>query len=228
MKSRVLIEHEREFIELACEGTPAGTVEEETRNIFRRVDKELGEFGLSLENTVRTRLWARDKETRNRATDERSKILTGNARAASSSYIYPARLDSGARLALDVVALKPAGPDRERKPIEYEPPKKYLRYLIDDSFVFLSGFVSPGPSLENQLAEIFVEIDGSLADAGASWDRVTSAAYCLHRSQKLEQLKGILRTKKRMTIPRVELYVVDDFAPDATWVEVEVTARISQ
>lgn len=185
-------------------------------------------MSLSLENIVRTRTWARDKNVRDLATDERSKILTGNARASSSSYICPEHFDSNARVALDVIAMRPANPNLQRRPVEYDSPKKYLRYLTYDSFAFLSGVVAAGPSFDKQLAEILAEIDGSLSECGTSWDKVTSAAYFLHRSQNLELLKELLAKQGRLGIPKVEFCLVDDFAPEVTWIEVEVTAKINK
>jgi enamine deaminase RidA (YjgF/YER057c/UK114 family) len=131
-------------------------------------------------------------------------------------------------VALDVIAMRPANPSPQRSPVEYDSPKKYLRYLSYDSFAFLSGVVAAGSSLDNQLAEIFAEIDGSLSDCGTSWDKVTSAAYFLHRSQNLEPLKGLLAKQGRLAIPKVEFCLVDDFAPELTWIEVEVTAKINK
>ena len=77
----------RELIELSGEARPAASVEEETISLFRSFEQELKTHGLSLENTVRTRLWGRDREARNLGTAARSKILTGSAKAASSSYV---------------------------------------------------------------------------------------------------------------------------------------------
>jgi enamine deaminase RidA (YjgF/YER057c/UK114 family) len=228
MKKKVFWEHGREFIELSCEGRPEASVEEETRELFQRVDKVLSELNLSIENIVRTRTWASDKNVRDLATDERSKILTGRTRTSSSSYICPEHFDSNARVALDVIAMRPANPNPQRLPVEYDSPKKYLRYLIYDSFAFLSGVVAAGPRFDNQLAAIFAEIDGSLRDCATSWDKVTSAAYFLHRSQNLELLKGLLGKQGRLGIPKVEFCSVDDFAPAATWIEVEVTAKINK
>lgn len=198
------------------------------RDLYQRFDKELRGWGLSLANTVRTRTWARDKETRNLAADERARILTGKGKASSSSYISLEQFDSHARVVLELIAMRPVNPSSERRPFEYDPLKPYLRYLIYDSFVFLSGSVAPGPDLDHQLTEVLAEIDGSLVHAGASWDKVTHAAYFLQRGQKVEALKGLLQKKKRLGVPRTEIGFVDDFAPDAILIEVEVTAKINK
>ncbi|MBI2359628.1 MAG: hypothetical protein HYV04_12140 [Deltaproteobacteria bacterium] len=229
MNKNIFLEHGREFYALSSEGWPEGTVEEEMRGLYQRFDKELRGWDLSLANTVRTRTWARDKKTRDLAADERSRILAGKGRAASSSYIsLEEHFDSNARVVLELIAMRPANPNSERKPLEYDPVKAYLRYLIYDSFVFLSGSVAPGPNLDRQLTDVLAEIDGSLADAGTSWDKVTSAAYFLHRSQKIEALKDLLEKKRRLGVPKTGIGFVDDFAPDGIFIEVEVTAKINK
>ena len=229
MKKNIFLEHQREFYALSCEGRPGGTVEQEMRDLYQRFDKELRGWGLSLQNTVRTRTWARDKETRNLAADERSRILTGKGKAASSSYIsLEEHFNSNARVVLELIAMRSANPSSERKPLEYDPVKPYLRYLIYDSFVFLSGSVAFGPNLDHQLTEVLAEIDGSLANAGTSWDKVTHATYFLQRSQKAEALKDLLQKKQRLGVSQTEIGFVDDFAPDGIFIEVEVTAKINK
>ena len=154
MKKNIFLEYEREFIALSGEGRPEGTVEEETQDLCQRFDKELRGWGLSLANTVRTRTWARDKETRNLATGERARILTGKGKASSSSYISLEQIDSKSRMLLELIAMRPVNPSSERRPLEYDPLKPYLRYLIYDSFVFLSGAVAAGPDLQNPGIEV--------------------------------------------------------------------------
>ena len=65
----------REFVELSAAARLTASVEEETDSLFRSFEQELKADGLSLENTVRTRLWGRDREARNLGTAARSKIL---------------------------------------------------------------------------------------------------------------------------------------------------------
>ncbi len=236
MKINIFLGYEREFIVLSCEGRPGGTVEEETQDLFQRVDKELRELSLSLENTVRIRIWGRDLEARRLAAAERNNILAGKARASSSSYISPEHFDSNARVALDLTAMRPANPNLLRKPVDFNPPKPYTRYLIYDSFIFHSGITSGGPNLDNQLAKILAEIESSLTDNGTTWDKVTSASFYLHRSQnvkaaletKVELLKGLLERKRTLGIPQMEFCFVDDFAEEGRLVEVEVTAKINK
>ncbi|NIO11498.1 MAG: hypothetical protein GTO40_27155, partial [Deltaproteobacteria bacterium] len=104
----------KEFVALSCEGNPRGKPGDETHEIFRRFEGELGNHGLSLDHTVRTRLWARDRQSRDQASNERFKRLTGKARSVSSSYIAPGHFDSEAQVAMDLLAMKPERPNSEK------------------------------------------------------------------------------------------------------------------
>lgn len=56
-----------EFVSLSSEAKPGADATQETREIFGRFQDELHQTGLSLNNTVRTRLWGRDRESRDQA-----------------------------------------------------------------------------------------------------------------------------------------------------------------
>ncbi len=228
MRKKIFLRHEREFTALSGEGQPGKKVGEETQDLFRRADKELKELSLSLENTVRIRIWGKDGEARNQATAERSRILTERTKASSSSYICPGYFDSSANVALDLIAMRPANPNLDRRPVDFDPPRNYLRYLIYDSFLFLSGFTSAGSNLDNQLVQILSEIEVSLADGGASWDNVIAASFYLHRSQKVKLLKDLLEKERKAGLAQMELCFVDGFASEGRLLEVEVTAKIKK
>ena len=49
----------QEFVSLSWEGEGKGTVEEETRELFARFAEQLRGCGLTLDHTVRTRMWVR-------------------------------------------------------------------------------------------------------------------------------------------------------------------------
>jgi hypothetical protein len=83
VQKRIFSWQGREFIDLSSEARPAASVEEETSSLFRTFEQELKTHGLSLQNTVRTRLWGRDRDARNLATAARSKILTGSAKGGA-------------------------------------------------------------------------------------------------------------------------------------------------
>jgi len=185
-------------------------------------------MGLCLENTVRTRLWGKDRESRDLGSNERVKVLSGKARSASSSYIAPGHFDSDARVGLDLLTMIPSRPGAEKTLKEYDPPIVPLRYLIYDSVVFLSGVTAVLPTLEDQLADILPRISGSLTDAGSSWNKVVKVSFFLHRSQKLETFKELFRKHVRAEIPQMEYSFVDGYSAPGKLIEIEVTAMTSR
>ena len=225
MQKRIFSWQGREFIDLSGEARPAASVEAETDSLFRSFEEELKTHELSLENTVRTRLWGRDREARNLGTAARSKILTGRTKASSSSYISPYRFDSDARVALDLLAMRPSRADAERRPVEFEPQRNYLCYLRYDSFVFLSGYTSDAETLEDQVAQVGNAVAGGLMVAGTMWDKLVKISLFLHRSQKLETLKDLLERGPALPANcQIEFSFVEGYAGDKSLLEVEATA----
>jgi enamine deaminase RidA (YjgF/YER057c/UK114 family) len=216
----------REFVMLSGEGRPAASAADEARDIFQRLDHELKDLGLSLANTARTRLWGRDRQSRDQGSSERVRILSGRARSASSSFIAPVHFDSDAHVAIDLLAMRPSSPTLEKQLKEYNPPITPLRYLAYDSVVFLSGVTAVLPTLEDQMADILPRIEGSLKDAGSSWDEAVKASFLLHRSQTFESLKELFQRQVKAKIPHMEYFHVDGYSSEGKLIEIEVTATL--
>jgi len=226
MRKRLFSWQGREFVELTGEASPAASATVEAQALFERCERELRGHGLSLDNTVRTRLWGRDRESRDLGSTERVKILCAKARSASSSFISPTHFDSGARVAIDLWAMRPSRPDLQKVLKEYEPPITPLRYLIYDSVVVLSGVTAVLPTLEEQISDILPRIEGSLKDAGCSWRQVAQTSFLLHRSQNFGTLEAIFKKHVNANIPQMEYFHVDGYSSPGKLIEIEVTATI--
>ena len=226
MQKRIFSWLGKEFVELSGEARPASTATEEAQELFQRFDQELRVHELSLANTVRSRLWGRDRESRDQGSNERVKILSGKARSASSSYIAPSRFDANAKVSIDLLAMRPSRPGAEKFLKEYDPPIVPLRYLTYDSVVVLSGVTAVLASLDEQLDNILPRIEDSLKNAGSSWDRVAKVSFFLHRSQRLETLKKLFSTRVNAKIPAMEYSFVDGYSSAGKLCEVEVTAAL--
>ncbi|MPZ76344.1 MAG: hypothetical protein GEU77_07450 [Deltaproteobacteria bacterium] len=226
MRKRIFSWLGKDFIELSAEAQPATSATIEAQEIFHRFDQELKSHGLSLHNTVRSRLWGRDRESRDRGSNERVKILSGKARSASSSYIAPIHFDSNAKVAADLIALKPAEPDAKKRIVEYDPPIVPIRFLVYESVVVLSGVTTVLPTLEEQMDNILPRIAGSLKDGGSSWDKVARVSFYLHRSQTTEKLNEIFNHRVKAALAQKEYCFVDGYSADGKLCEVEVTATV--
>jgi len=226
MQKRIFSWLGKEFVEISGEAKPATTATEEARELFQRFNQELQSHGLSLDNTVRSRLWGRDRESRDQGSNERVKALSGKARSASSSYIAPIHFDSDAKVAIDLLAMRPSRLDAEKVLKEYNPPIVPLRYLIYDSIVVLSGVTAVLATLDEQLDNILPRIEDSLKNANSSWDRVARISFFLHRSRKLETLKELFISRVTAKIPSMEYSFVDGYSSEGKLCEVEVTATL--
>jgi enamine deaminase RidA (YjgF/YER057c/UK114 family) len=214
----------KDFIELSAEAKAATTATVETQQLFGQFNEELKPHGLSLDNTVRSRLWGRDRESRDLGSDERVKILSGKARSASSSYIAPNHFDSDAKIAVDLLTMKPSSQDMQKRVVEYDPPIVPIRFLVYDSVVVLSGVTTVLPTLAEQLDNILPRITSSLKDGGSSWDRVARVSFYLHRSQTIEKLSELFDNRVKAPIAQREYCFVDGYSSAGKLCEVEVTA----
>jgi enamine deaminase RidA (YjgF/YER057c/UK114 family) len=226
MRKRIFQWLGREFVSLSAEGRPSKSAADEARDIFKRFNDELKTMGLSLDNTVRTRLWGRDRESRDRGSAERVKILSGKARSASSSFISPIHFDSDARVAVDLWAMRPTIQERQKILKEYNPPITPLRYLTYDSVVFLSGVTAVLPTLEDQMVDILPRIQSSLKDAGSSWNHAVKVSFLLHRSQTFEKLKESFQRHVKAKVPEIDYFHVDGYSSEGKLIEIEVTATL--
>jgi enamine deaminase RidA (YjgF/YER057c/UK114 family) len=226
MRKRIFSWLEKEFVELSGEAKSAATATEEARELFQRFDQELRAHGLSMDNTIRSRLWGRDRESRDLGSNERVKVLSGKARSASSSYIAPIHFDSNAKVAIDLLAMRPSRSDTEKFLKEYDPPIVPLRYLTYDSVLVLSGVTAVLATLDEQLDNILPRIEDSLKNAGSSWDRVAKVSFFLHRSRRVETLKELFSTRVTAKIPAMEYSFVDGYSSEGKLCEIEVTATV--
>jgi len=217
----------RDFVEIDGEGQDGPAADVATEQLFGRFETELNSHGLSLDNTVRSRVWGRDKDARALATAARAKILAGKRKAASSSFISQQWFDSAANAGLELLAMKPAASDAERRPVEFDPPRNYLCYLRYDSVVFYSGYTSSANTLEEQVAEVLNAISGARAISGAmsqDFKRTGRLSVLLRRSQKLSVVKEQLAKESWIDLANVDFQFVDGFAGEKYLLEIEATA----
>jgi enamine deaminase RidA (YjgF/YER057c/UK114 family) len=217
--------HGQEFVALSDEARSGGSAHDQTRDIFERMDLELRKEEVSLIGTVRTRLWARDADARNRGSRARVEMLANDARSASSSYVDATHFETNANIAVDLIAMKPAS-GLTKALTEYDPPQVPLRYAIYGPLVYLSGVTSDKATLAEQAADILGRIGESLAAAGSSWEQAIKVSFYLQRDESQDEMAKLFAAA--VTAPNAELEYasVNAFAgPDAR-VEIEVTATV--
>ena len=214
----------QEFVELSAEAPTLASATAETEALFAAFGEVLGDHGLGLADTVRSRIFGRHRGARDEASVVRGKTLSGPARAATSSYIAPALLASDAKVAMDLIALEP-GPGLEKTLRENDPPRLPCRYLTRGPLVVLSGQTAVLPTLEAQVkTDILPRITEYLAEAGSGWDRVELTSCYLHASESPDHMRALF-TDMVPTLPRrFEIRFVEGYSAEGKLVEVEVTA----
>jgi len=218
----------REFVFISCEGRhveKAGNATDEMEGIFSRITAELREEDLTLEHTIRSRLWAVDRKSRDLGSAVRVKYNAGQARAATSSYIMPGQFASEARVGLDLIALRPSTPNIVKRVVESDPPRVPINYLVFDSLLVLAGKTVVLPTLKDQLDEILPRITGILTEAGSSWKEVVNVSCYLHRSQRVGALKTGFSKWVKVPLPRIEVAFVEGYSAEGKLIEIEVTAE---
>lgn len=217
----------REFVEVSGEAPAGAPVESATATLFQKFADALMAQGLSLDNTVRIRVYGRDRQGRTDATLARSKILSGQRRAASSSFISQEWFDSAGAGGLELWALRPLTAAAQRRPVDFEPARNYLCYLEYDSLLFFSGFTSEAPTLAEQVKDVLGTLDNAFARAKTDWSKVKKLALLLQRGSSVEAVKQVLAAAGRQNVPEIEFTFVDGFAGEKYLVEIEATALSS-
>jgi enamine deaminase RidA (YjgF/YER057c/UK114 family) len=125
---------------------------------------------------------------------------------------------------LELLAMRPLNSAAVRKPVDFEPPRNYLRYLDYDSVLFFSGFTSEAATLEQQVSEVVTTLDGAFAQAKTDWSKVVKLSLLLQRGANIDSVKRIIAQANRIIVPAIEFTFVDGFAGEKYLVEIEATA----
>jgi enamine deaminase RidA (YjgF/YER057c/UK114 family) len=228
METKIFSRLDREFVEICGEASSGVAVETATAGLFQKFAETLSTLGLSLDDTVRIRVFGRDKTARTLATAVRSKVLSGHRRAASSSFISDEWFDSNAMAGLELLATRQRPSTSARFPVDFEPARNYLCYLEFDELLFFSGFTSEAATLDQQISEVLETLDNAFVSAKTNWSRVTKLSLLLQSGSNIELVKRKLAQANRLIVPEIEFTFVDGFAGENYLVEIEATALLGE
>lgn len=215
----------QEFVHLSADGNGEGTVEDETQEVFARFAEALKPFGLTLDQTVRSRMFVKDMETWTAGVHERVRILKGPARSASSSHIWPPRLGPGARISVDMMAMFPPKDGSTKAFQEYEPQTIVLRRMNWGGLLFLSGVTDmTHTTFDEQFPVIIKRLTDTLANGGGTWDKVQRASFFLHHEEKLDDLRSSFSASVGARIRSTDYTFVG--TRQGKRLEIELTAKL--
>ena len=209
MRKRLLYAADETFLHLILEGEAGQPFAQQAQGLFDRAQVELAASGLSLDHTVRSRIFGRTREARTAGSDTRVARLAGAARAATSSFILPSYFTSAADVGLELFAMVPPEGGGERLVREHEPKASYIRWLTWGPMVFLAGQTSERPGFETQMTEILTRSTGLLAEVGCGWPNVRAISFLLHRDHSAGELFACARA----AVPTIPL----GSAPRSKW-----------
>ena len=225
MKTSILTWLGSEFVQISCEARDGKTAAEQGSDVFAQARAALASRGLTLGDTIRSRVFGVDRPARDAVSQARFAALHGKDRAASSSYIAPKRFSSEALVALDLIAIQPR-PGIVKVIKEYVPPKAPICSVELGPLLILSGNTSQLPTLEAQLVtDILPRISGYLQEGRSDWGHVVNVDCYLHESQSPENLRDCFVAVAGALPARFEINFVEGFSSPDKLVEVEVTAQ---
>jgi enamine deaminase RidA (YjgF/YER057c/UK114 family) len=216
------------LVSLYGEGTHGQTAAEQLADVFGRLEQQLKASGLSLENAVRHRLWTRDRQSREESNEIRPKLVSGDRRCATSSFISSDIFAGNGDVAVELIAQVPATTPHRRL-VDFDPPRRYAHYIVQDGLLFLSGMAEEGATLDAQFDNAFREVVRAMTAENVAWDAVLSASMFIEKGQQQPAwLLERFRAAVPVTVPYVECTPVDGLATPSKHLEIEITARLSR
>lgn len=215
-----------DFLSIYGEGT-TGDAGQQLSGLIDRVEQELSAAGLSLEDAVFHRLWARTREEREAIGAVRERRFAGNRRTASSSFIAASRLSGTGAVALEVVARRGAsGATGDRRLVDFDPPRRYAHYMMSGHWLFLSGMAETGDSMEQRFARSMAEVDVALRKERMQWSNVLEATLFMERGKgTTDWLRDAFLAAAPVAIDRISAEYVDGLASTDKHLEIEIIAR---
>lgn len=215
----------REHLVISVTGSGGGSIADEARHAMRSAFNLIEDAGFSTVNIVRSRIFARDANARRIASDLRVEMLKGALRAASSSYIDPARLPDAANVAVDFIAAR-APAETQKIAREYEPPIAPPMFVRLGDMIYVSGCTDTSAGFDAQIGNIRTYIARNLDAAGASWSNIIGVNAHVSRKIDLSQAWLKLNGLFPELAGSISLSPVDGYSAPEKLIEIEATARL--
>lgn len=216
------------LVSLYGEGRRSRSAAEQLADVFAAIDQQLLGLGLTLENAVRHRIWTRDRPAREASNEIRASLIAGNRRCATSSFISRDIFASDGDVAVELIAQIPALTPHRRL-VDFDPPRRYAYYIVQDGLLFLSGMAEEGATLDEQFDRAFAEVRRAMTIEKIDWSDVLSAGLFIERGQgEPGWLLNRFRAAVPVAVPYVDCTPVDGLGSPGKHLEIEITARLSR
>jgi enamine deaminase RidA (YjgF/YER057c/UK114 family) len=226
MQRRFFYLHGQPLVFLSAHGSGGKTPTEETTLALSRINHAMESLGGSIDDLVRTTVFTKNQECRPVVGEVRKKMLTQATRPASSSIIVHKFSPENTLVEIWATGILSRGKKYQKRGIEFEPPRPYLKALSVDDLLFLSGRGGSGESIEAQTRSSLDTIGETLAELGSSWDKVLLLTCYVKRLEWLDTVEKIASEHTHLGALSIELVPADEFARSEMLLEVEATAYL--
>jgi len=214
------------FVFLSADGSGGKGPEEQATYALNKIKYEMEGLGGSIDDLVRTTTFFKNQECRPAIGEVRKKMLPQATRPASSSIIVHNYLPEDTLVEIWATAILAGGKKHQKKGVEFDPPRNYLKALRVDGLLFLSGRGGDAENIETQTRQTFDTIGKTLAELGSSWDKLLQLTCFIKNLEWLDTVEMIARERKHPGPLPIDLVPADEYARPEMLLEVEATAYL--
>lgn len=212
------------FVFLSTTGHGTKGAAEEATLACNRLNQELEKLGGSIEDVVRTTVFTRNQDCRPAVSEVRKKAFPQATRPASSSIIVHDFSPSDTLIEIDATAILSRGKKYQKKGIEFDPPRPYVKALLVEDLIFVSGEGGRGENIEVQTNAAYERISETLAELGSSWDKVLMLSCYVKKLEWFDTVHKILQKLTGNRLLSIDMAMADEYAQPEMLIEVEATA----
>ncbi len=224
MQKRFFYIKEHPFVFLSTTGQGGKGATGEATLACGRLNQELEKLGSSVEDVVRITVFTRDQECRPAVSEVRKKVFPRSTRPASSSIIVHDFSPQDTLIEIDATAFLSKGKKCEKRGIEFDPPRPYLKALVVENLLFVSGAGGGGENIEVQTRTASDLIGETLTELGSSWAKVLLLSCYVKKLEWFDTVHKIIQGKLGNEPVHVDLVMADEYARPEMLIEIEATA----
>ncbi len=209
---------------IASASRSGGGPTEQAELSVARLRQDLEKVGSRFENILRIVVYMTSREVRDSVGKVRQQVFVPwETRPASASIFVGEFRHVDALVEIEATAIVRSD-IIPRRGIEYDPPRAYLRALVSEPFVFLSGTGGKGATEEAQAESCFESLGACLEGKGGSLRDLRRVTIFLQRLEALGDVSRIFQRFFKEPRPYVEFIPATGFARDEMLVEIQGTA----
>jgi enamine deaminase RidA (YjgF/YER057c/UK114 family) len=212
------------FVIAAANGSGGSGPTEQAELVVARLRGDLEKAGSRFENMLRVVVYMKSREIWDSVGKVRQKVFVPHETRPASASIFVGEFGHEDAL-VEIEATALARPEIIRKrAVEYDPPRAYLRALVSEPFIFLSGTGGAGTTEEAQAQSSFDSLRACLESQGGSLGDIRRVTIFLKRLEARGEVSGVFQRLFKEPRPYVEYILATGFARDEMLVEIQGTA----